>query len=242
MTQFKSFLWLSFYATANLIPRLIFRTRKQIIRDNAFRRDNFVKERHVKLLPILGLLIGMWLPVSAAAAPVFYDEAVSGDLDGSKAFTLDDGVNVFLGTVQSGVDGRNNDLDLAQFFMSRNSMLVRATLYLTDIGGTGLPLGLFQVVVPSPDVPGRQYRVDWRVPTPPPPFGKFSSDLDFVAIPGLRNQWALGYDGFVKADGKAEYRVELELAPIPLPTSLTFGATGIMALAFARRRKMKGQR
>jgi PEP-CTERM motif len=168
------------------------------------------------------------LATNALAAPIYYDEAVDGDIAQFSTFNLDFGANTFVGTVSGGQTNLGFDNDTFTAFLPSGSIVDTIELMVTPTGSNGIGPSKFE------------YRIENGLVESINPF----SGGDFTIALGVAAAFlqAVGFNN-IQFLTIADYQITINVlrAPseVPLPAALPLFLAGLGATGFLGRRKKR---
>jgi len=183
--------------------------------------------KHKIGLAMAAMAIGLWSP-PGSAAPVAYDEAVSGDIiDDVTEFALEFGINTITGTVNGASAQGAVDFDNFHATLPANAMLESIAVSVSDaVGGNGDFANLFQAASQEPRF--SNIIVDLVIGTEGDFFVPLNLPLDQLRFVGL-NSFPTGMVN--------DYTITLDVVPVPEPAALLLLFPAVAAIGFVRRRQ-----
>jgi hypothetical protein len=164
------------------------------------------------------------MPNLSHAATVSYNEAISGDLNGSQTFTFDVGANTITGTMS--YDGFTYDFDSFVFVLPIGLRLTDVSVAFSSVFTMATSPQMLSYLYTAPQLPNtptliEQDTIDLLGSSPvslfvsnlPLSYGAYSISNGFGNIAGVNASW--------------NYTMTFDVSKVPLPPALPLFATGL---------------
>jgi hypothetical protein len=187
------------------------------------------------ILAILAIA-ALSLSTSVNSTPLHYSESESGELGGlGGALDFDIGLNTVTGTARANFGTRSFDFDDFTFNLPERSQLTSITYNLLSINARS-PTSTLLILIPalrqtilSPTIISSEQIFLLRTVSPIPLFG--------AQLPRTEESFFFvnAYSGF--GDYVWDYRLDIEVSSVPLPTAAWLFSSGLIGLIGVVRRK-----
>jgi len=168
------------------------------------------------------------LATNAFAVPIYYDEAVDGDIAPETAFNLDFGANIFIGTVSGAQTDLGFDNDILTALLPAGSIVDTIELTVTPTGSNGIGPLRFQYRIENGPVESINSFAG----------GDFTLALGFAAA-FLQAVGLNDIQFLTMADYQFTINVLRAPSEVPLPAALPLFLAGLGATGFLGRRKKR---